>query len=295
VVDAGAEPGTLPLLQFALAQLWERQTGALLTHAAYDDIGRLSGAIANRAEAVFRGLSSTQLQLARGILTSLVHLAEDGDAHTRRRLPVANLYSQDRLNPDEGRHVLYVLVEARLLTAGLQQDLRQETVELAHEAVIRRWPRFRQWLQEDGDLIAWRERLRTILEQWQNSGRDDGFLLRGPLLDEASVWLARQGTHPTLAERHLIEASYARRQQDRWNRPVRSLDVLIDASPHDIDGALDPSSHGQAAGAGRLWRLRVQLFAVPAVQERELCLRLPQVPANQALPLPATWGGSIPS
>jgi transcriptional regulator with XRE-family HTH domain/predicted Zn-dependent protease with MMP-like domain len=142
VVDAGAEPGTLPLLQFALAQLWERQTGSLLTHAAYDEIGRLSGAIANRAEAVFRGLSSTQQELARGILTSLVHLAEDGDAHTRRRLPVANLYSQDRLNTDEGRHVLQVLVETRLLTAGLQQDLRQETVELAHEAVIRRWPRF---------------------------------------------------------------------------------------------------------------------------------------------------------
>jgi len=114
VVDAGAEPGTLPLLQFALAQLWDRRTGNLLTHAAYDEIGRLSGAIANRAEAVFRALSSTQQELARGILTSLVHLAEDGVAHTRRRLPVANLYLQDRFNTDEGRHVLQVLVEARL-------------------------------------------------------------------------------------------------------------------------------------------------------------------------------------
>lgn len=288
VVDAGAEPGTLPLLQFALAQLWERQTGGLLTHAAYDDIGRLSGAIANRAEAVFRGLTSTQQELARAILTSLVHLAEDGDAHTRRRLPVANLYSQDRLNTDEGRHVLQVLVEARLLTAGLQQDLRQETVELAHEAVIRRWPRFRQWLQEDGDLLVWRERLQIILEQWQNSGRDDGFLLRGPLLDEATVWLARRGTHLTLAERHLIQASYARRRQDRWNRPVRSHDVLIDASPRDIDGALDLSSQRPGPAAGRLWRLQVQLFAVPAIQERELRLRLPQLPANQALSLLAT-------
>lgn len=290
VVDAGAEPGTLPLLQFALAQLWERQTCGLLTHAAYDDIGRLSGAIASRAEAVFRGLSCTQQELARGILTSLVHLAEEGVAHTRRRLPVANLYSEDRLNTDEGRHVLQVLVEARLLTAGFEQDLRQETVELAHEAVIRRWPRFRQWLQEDGDLLVWRERLRIILEQWQNSGRDHGFLLRGPLLDEATIWLARRGTHLTLAERHLIQASYARRRQDRWNRPVRSCDVLIDASPRDIDGALDLdlSSQRPDRAAGRLWRLQVQLFAVPAVQERELRSRLPQLPANQALPLLAT-------
>jgi tetratricopeptide (TPR) repeat protein len=285
VVDAGAEPGTLPLLQFALAQLWERQTAGLLTHAAYDEIGRLSGAIANRAEAVFRGLSSTQQEVARGILTSLVHLAEDGDAHSRRRLPLTDLYSQDRLNTDEGRHVLHVLIEARLLTSGLQQDLCQETVELAHEAVIRRWPRFRQWLQEDGDLLTWRERLRIILDEWQKSGRDDGFLLRGPLLDEATLWLARRGTHMSMAERQLIQASYARRQQDRWNRPVRSLDLLIDASPREVHGTLGASLQRADAGTGRLWRLQVQLFAVPAAQERELSSRLPQVSANQALPL----------
>jgi tetratricopeptide (TPR) repeat protein/DNA-binding XRE family transcriptional regulator len=288
VVDAGAEPGTLPLLQFALAQLWERQTCALFTHAAYDEIGRLSGAIANRAEAVFRGLSSTQQEAARGILTSLVHVAEDGDAHTRRRLPLAALYAQDRLNTDEGRHVLHVLIEGRLLTSGYQQDLRQETVELAHEAVIRRWPRFRQWLQEDGDLLAWRERLRIILDQWQNSGRDDAFLLRGPLLDEAAVWLARRGAHLSLAERQLIQSSYTRRQHDRWNRPLRSLDLLIDASPREIHDALGPSLQRQDASTGRLWRLQVQLFAVPVVQERDLSLRLPHVPANQALPLLAT-------
>jgi transcriptional regulator with XRE-family HTH domain/tetratricopeptide (TPR) repeat protein len=285
VVDAGAEPGTLPLLQFALAQLWERQTAGLLTHAAYDEIGRLSGAIANRAEAVFRGLSSTQQEVARGILTSLVHLADDSDAHTRRRLPLADLYSQDRFNTDEARHVLHVLIEARLLTSGLQHDLRQETVELAHEAVIRRWPRFRQWLQEDGELLAWRERLRIILEEWQKSGRDEGFLLRGPLLDEATLWLARRGTHLRAAERQLIQASYARRQQDRWNRPVRALDMLIDASPSDIHGALGSSSQRADAENARLWRLQVQLFAVPAAQERELSSQLPHVPADQALPL----------
>jgi transcriptional regulator with XRE-family HTH domain/tetratricopeptide (TPR) repeat protein len=284
VVDAGAEPGTLPLLQFALARLWERQTSGLLTHAAYDEIGLLSGAIANRAEAVFRSLSSTQQDVARGILTSLVHLAEDSDAHTRRRLPVADLFAQDRFNTDEGRQVLHLLVEARLLTSGFLPNRHQETVELAHEAVIRRWPRFSQWLQEDGDLLAWRERFRIILEQWQNSGRDDGFLLRGPLLDESTLWLARRGAHLSTVERQLINASNARRQQDRWNRPVRSVDVLIEASPRDVS-ALGPSLHRQDAGAGQLWRLQVQLFAVPAVQQRELSSRLPHVPANQALPL----------
>jgi transcriptional regulator with XRE-family HTH domain/tetratricopeptide (TPR) repeat protein len=284
VVDAGAEPGTLPLLQFALAQLWERQTAGLLTHASYDEICQLSGAIANRAEAVFRVLSATQQEVARGILTSLVHMAEGGDVHTRRRLRLADLYSQDRLNTDEGRHVLQGLIEARLLTSGLQ-DHHQETVELAHEAVIRRWPRFWQWLQEDGDLLAWRERLQIILERWQNSGREDGFLLRGPHLNEATVWLARRGTHLSVAERQLIQASNARRRQERWNRPVRSLDVLIDASPREVHGGLGPSLQHPDAGTGRLWRLQVQLFAVPAAQERELSLRLPQVPATQVLPL----------
>jgi tetratricopeptide (TPR) repeat protein len=189
------------------------------------------------------------------------------------------------LNTDEGRQVLDVLVEARLLTSGVQWDLRQETVELAHEAVIRRWPRFRQWLQEDGDLLAWRERLRIILGEWQRSGRDDGFLLRGPLLDEARVWLARRGESLSLSERQLIQASYARRQRERWGRPVRALDMLIDASAREVHGASAPSSTRADAASGRLWRLQVQLFAVPATQERELTSKLPQVPATEVLSL----------
>jgi transcriptional regulator with XRE-family HTH domain/tetratricopeptide (TPR) repeat protein len=285
VIDAGAEPGTLPLLQFALAQLWQRQTAGLLTHSAYDEIGRLSGAVSNRAEAVFRGLSSTQQEAARGLLTSLVHLADDTDAHTRRRLPLAEIYSQDRFNTDEARHVLHVLIEARLLTSGLQQDLRQETVELAHEAVIRQWPRFRQWLQEDGDLLSWRGRLRIILEEWQKSGRDEGFLLRGPLLDEATLWLARRGTHLSAAEQQLIQASFTRRQRDRWSRPVRSLDLLIDASPREVRGALGAQLQEAGASNTRRWRLQVQLFPVPAAQEREMSALLPEVAAEQALPL----------
>lgn len=283
VADAGAEPGTLPLLQFALAQLWDRQTAGVLTHAAYDEIGQLSGAIANRAEAVFRSLTSSQQEIARGILTSLVHVADGGDGHTRRRLAISALYADDRLNTDEGRHVVHLLIEARLLTTGLQEVVRQETIELAHEAVIRRWPRFRQWLQEDGELLAWRDRLRIILEEWQKSGRDDAFLLRGPLLDEASLWLAKCGRLLGGPERQLIHASYARRQQDRWSRPLRSLDVLVDASAREIHSTTGPFS--ARAGASRLWRLQVQLFAVSPAQERELTSRLPQVPATHALTL----------
>jgi hypothetical protein len=121
--------------------------------------------------------------------------------------------------------------------------------------------------------------------EWQKSGRDEAFLLRGPLLDEATLWFARRGTHLSAAERQLIQASFARRRQDRWSRPVRSLDVLIDASPGEVHGALGTSSQQSEPGNSRRWRLQVQLFPVPAAQEREMATLLPQVPADQALPL----------
>jgi hypothetical protein len=87
--DAGVEPSTLPLLEFALTELWGRQTERTLTHSRYEQIGQLAGAIAQRAEKVIRSLSPLQQEVARHILTRLVRLADEDGEHTRRRIPLA--------------------------------------------------------------------------------------------------------------------------------------------------------------------------------------------------------------
>ncbi|MGH9628346.1 MAG: helix-turn-helix domain-containing protein, partial [Bryobacteraceae bacterium] len=205
--DAGVEPSTLPLLEFALTELWSRQTERKLTHSAYEQIGQLSGAIAQRAEKVFRSLSPAQQEITRHILTRLVHLADEGGEHTRQRIPLAALYSEELLNKDSGRKILSMLTEARLVTLGVAGDGRQQMVEIAHEALVRRWPRLGQWLQEDREILAWRQRLGFIIQEWQQTGRDDGFLLRGSLLDEARLCLSRRASDLTPAEKEFINAS----------------------------------------------------------------------------------------
>ncbi len=216
--DAGREPGTLPLVEFALTELWEKRNGTVLTHTAYDEVGQLSGAIAKRAETIFRSLTPLEQESARRVLTQLVHVAEDGGDDTRQRCSLGLLYAQEHLGSETGRKVLDVLTAARLLTVGLGDDVRKgEAVEIAHEALIRRWPRFGQWLAEDREILVWRQRTRVLISGWQESGRDDGLLLRGPLLDEAKLWAARVG----LSFRHRRNSSSPRAQQPRTrNVPI---------------------------------------------------------------------------
>jgi hypothetical protein len=193
VNDAGREPGALPLMEFALTELWERQAAGVLTHAAYEDTGQLSGAIAKRAETIFRSLSQSEQDAARRILTRLVRLAEDGGGDSRQCASLASLRMHDHSDFDASRRVLDLLTVARLVTVGLADDARQgEVAEIAHEALIRRWPRLGQWLREDRDILVWRQRTRTLINHWQEAARDNALLLRGPLLDEAKLWVVRR-------------------------------------------------------------------------------------------------------
>ena len=152
--DAGVEPSTLPVLEFALTELWGRQTERTLTHSGYEQIGQLSGAIARQAEKVIRSLTPPQQEVARHILARLVRLADEGAEHTRQRIPLAALYSEELLNKDAGRKVLSLLTQARLVSVAVASDHRQQMVEIAHEALVRRWPRLRQWLEEDREILS---------------------------------------------------------------------------------------------------------------------------------------------
>jgi hypothetical protein len=252
--DAGVEPSVLPLLEFALTELWTRQTEHTLTHSAYEQIGQLSGAIAQRAEKVFRNLTSAQQEVGRRILSRLVHMADDDAEHTRQRIPLVALYSEELLNNDSGRKVLRLLTEARLLTVGLSSDGRQQMVEIAHEALVRRWPRLRQWLREDREILVWRQRLGFIIQGWQQTGRDDGFLLRGSLLDEAKLWLSRCANELTPADKEFINASLSLQHRERANRAIGRFELFVDGSASDFE-----NERGRSVGESEAERLSKDL------------------------------------
>ena len=172
VSDAGDEPGLLPLLSTAMAQLWERRDGAALTYAAYVGLGGLSGAIATLAEETYAGLSPTEQDTARLLLLRLTGPG-DGAGVTRRRVPLSEVESL----PHSGiRQVVEELAAARLLT------VTDGHVEVAHEALFREWPRLRTWLVEDAAGRAVQRRLAVAASEWDADGREPSALWTGTRL-----------------------------------------------------------------------------------------------------------------
>ena len=292
--DAGVEPSTLPLLEFALTELWGRQAERMLTHSAYEHIGQLSGAISQRAEKMIRGLSPLQQEVARHILTRLVRLADEGGEHTRQRIPLATLYSEELLNKDAGRKVLSLLTEARLVTVAVASD-QQQTVEIVHEALVRRWPRLSQWLEEDREILLWRQRLGLIIQEWQKTGRDDGFLLRGSLLDEARLWLSRRSNDLTPGEKDFVNASLSLQRRERANRAIGRFELLVDSSGSELEKQDAHSLDGREAerlakdlpflARPGTWRVQINVVPVAATHTHNLRSRLPYLPIKTVLPL----------
>ena len=130
------EPGGLPLLSTTLLELWRVRDGRILRYESYLTSGGVRGAVARLAEAAYTGLDEGERRVARGVMLRLAS-GEEG-ALVRRRVPLVELERIDRAEP-----VLAALTDARLLTVS------DGEVELSHEALLREWPRYRGWLEED--------------------------------------------------------------------------------------------------------------------------------------------------
>lgn len=196
--DVGEEPGKLPLLEFALAMLWEQQQKRVLSHRGYEAIARVEGALTGYADQVYAGLSLTEQEIARQIFVQLVRPGE-GTEDTRRVAHRDELSSQDWILGQR-------LADARLVVTG-RDAAGNETVEVVHEALIRNWGRFRQWIEDDRTFRSWQERLRASMRQWEAAQQNKGALLHGIALAEAEGWLAEREADLSQAERTFIQAS----------------------------------------------------------------------------------------
>ncbi len=216
--DAGLEPGTLPLVEFAMAQLWDKRVAGTLTHTAYDEMGGVSGALAGHAERLYGQLSDAEQNAARRLLVSLARPEEGG--FLRRSMRLSDV--DDDLIP-----VLGKLSTGRLVVVG-RPGGGEETVELAHQALLNRWPRLGAWLAEQRDFLLWREHLREGIARWQADNRDQGGLLRGAALVRAEGWLAHTTAELSTMEREYVHASRAReRRRTRIARvTIAAISVL---------------------------------------------------------------------
>src|SRR5207247_6247576 len=142
---ATGEPGALPLLSHALMETWARRDGRTLTLAGYRDAGGVRGAVARTAEELFEGATEPEQSLLRHTFLRLTEPGE-GTEDTRRRVPRRELAAEP--GPEAAvDDLLDKLVQARLVTVD------EKTVQFAHEALIREWPRLRGWLNEDRESL----------------------------------------------------------------------------------------------------------------------------------------------
>ena len=212
--DVAGEPGGLPLLSHALYESWLRRDGRVLTIDGYRAAGGVRGAIARTAEDAYQDCSPDQRVVMRRMLVRLVELGEGAD-DTRRRVPLAELLPEDQA-------VLERLTRARLVVVG------DGAAEIAHEAVIREWPRLRGWLAEDRDELQALRQLSTAARAWDAGGRDEADLYRGPRL-VASLELCSGAHRLNVVERDFLKASQAAQDRELTTarRRTRRLWVLL--------------------------------------------------------------------
>lgn len=208
--DVGAEPGRLPLLEFALARLWEERQGRLLTHAGYETVGEVSGAIAQRAEEVFAALGEDERQALRRTFSRLVRLArpEEGADDSRRRLPLTEL-------EPAARPLVRRLADERLLVTGRDPATGAKAAEVAHEALIREWRRLSGWLDEDRAFLLWRQGLAPAAAAWRQHPGDPSYLLAGTRLAQAEELAAGRAGELSTEEAAFLATSAAWRDAEQ--------------------------------------------------------------------------------
>ncbi|MCA9918514.1 MAG: SUMF1/EgtB/PvdO family nonheme iron enzyme, partial [Anaerolineales bacterium] len=186
VRDIVGEPAALPLLQFALLQLWDARERNRITWDAYRRLGRVMEALASTADLLYKSMIPEEQNATKRILLRLVR-PSTGVEFTRSRATRRDLYQSGEAN-DRIDRVLQKLVDARLLRQTDAPNRDQDQFEVAHEALVRNWPRLVEWLEDERVVLRHRLRFTAQAEDWNNRDRDPGALLRGKQLQEALLF-----------------------------------------------------------------------------------------------------------
>jgi WD40 repeat protein len=237
--DAGTDDA-LPLLAFTLRELYDRHAAPrdgqgsgerrlLLAH--YRELGDpatglnpLENSVRKRADEVLASIKPTAEELAAlraAFVGPLVRVNDEGE-YVRHPGRWSEL-------PPNALPILEKLTDARLLVT--RDDGGQHTVEVAHEALIRKWPRLRAWLDEEREFLIGKSRLEAALADWEKASEADkpAALLQGLALSRASQWLIDHPLALSDAEKRFIKASQARATADKRRR-LRNRVALVAAA-----------------------------------------------------------------
>jgi WD40 repeat protein/energy-coupling factor transporter ATP-binding protein EcfA2 len=227
VTDAVNQPGSLPLLQFTLAEMYDRRVDGRIGPDALAAVGGMAGSIGRRAEDVHASLDASAQEDAHLLFSRLV-IPGEAAPDTRRRARLSEL-------PAGARAVADRYADARLLVTDRDQVTREPTVEIAHEALLTRWSRLAGWVDADRTWLAQLQHLAASARAWDERGRPPADLYRGSRL-EAAIESIDAGRDVTDSERDFVEAGgdardsevrSARRTARRLRRLLVGVGVLL--------------------------------------------------------------------
>jgi WD40 repeat protein/DNA-binding SARP family transcriptional activator/class 3 adenylate cyclase len=213
IADVAHQPGALPLLQYALTELFERRDEGRLTLAAYREIGGVAGALSARADRIYESTDPHGRQATKQVFLRLVTLGE-GRQDTRRRVSRSELDALE-VKGEAIEGVVDTFGRHRLLTFDREPSTREPTVEIAHEALLRAWGRLRTWIDAAREDLRQERGLARAAAEWRGSDGDQSFLMRGARLEQLERWAAITDLAIGGPERSYLKASVDQRDRER--------------------------------------------------------------------------------
>ncbi|MEU7186045.1 trypsin-like peptidase domain-containing protein [Streptomyces sp. NPDC045369] len=271
--DAPPGPAALPMLEFALSRLWERQERGWLTTTAYQELGGVEGALAGEAEhRLWDWADVAERQALERIFIQLVRPGEQLDAGERgpdtRRVAARTQFSA-------GDWALIHRLASTRLVVVTRRPTGRDTAELAHQTLVEKWPRLRRWVEENREFRGWQEGLRRSLRAWQEQGRPRELVLGREQLVEARRWIGARGTEVPAEEREFFEVSAQvqqhlarRRRLVRTGFAVLTALVLVAAGLAALNARSSSEQRALAAARSLTEQSRQQANADPALAAR---------------------------
>ena len=216
--DIEGSPGTLPLLQDTLTELWKRKKDHQLKLSTYVHMGGIGGTLNRRATDVYNSLTKQEQYYAKHIFLSLTTLGE-GTEDTRRRV-----LKQDLVIAKHDKQLIYNVVQ-KLADEKLIVTRERTKVDVAHEALIRNWKLLRQWLDECRDLLRQKHKIEDAAIEWQSSGEKIDYLLSKKRLKEAKYFQKEQQEKYPLSE--LAGSFVAKSSKYQRRETIKSLGIFL--------------------------------------------------------------------
>ena len=265
VEDVENQAGTLPLLQYALSELWRvfclqdsSSSQPLLTWKDYEQIGGVKGALDKRATLLYESLTPENQAFVRRLFMELVQVNE-GQEVTRRRATWEELEAIADL-PEQRQQVIELLADSqqRLIITD------ENTVEVAHEALLTEWKLLRDWIEENRESLRLRRRLEADCREWlERYEKSDEALLTGARLVAISEWVEKAQLKLPALEAEFLQKSLEKRDRELKAelKQARQLKEVAEARAN-----AEKQRTQLAVGAGVVGVALVTLFGLLQIQ-----------------------------